>query len=56
MTAAAVLEKLNLDKKRRGGELIFVLPSAVGQAVFQPVADRTLLEKLIGDYLAGRSL
>ena len=54
LTTDSILEKLNLDKKRRGHELIFVLPAAVGRAVFQPVSDRALLEKLIGNYLEGR--
>lgn len=52
ITPEAVMESLQLDKKHRGGKLIFVLPRAIGRVECREVKDRNLLKKVIEDCLA----
>ncbi len=47
LTVNQVIDKLRQDKKRLNDELIFVLPSAIGRAVFTPVKDLELIKKAI---------
>jgi 3-dehydroquinate synthetase len=39
LTAQAVIDKLRQDKKRRDGEIFFVLPRAVGAVTIMAVGD-----------------
>ncbi len=45
LTAAEVIDKLRQDKKRRGDDLIFVLPGKIGKAEIIPVKEQALIEK-----------
>ncbi len=52
LTAEQVIDKLRQDKKRRQSDLIFVLPTGIGQTVFEPVNDENLLKEIVGQYLS----
>lgn len=51
LTVKKVIDKLKQDKKRRGSEIIFVLPDQVGSAIIMPVSDENLLETVLKQYL-----
>ncbi len=51
LTAAAVIDKLRQDKKRRGNDLIFVLPTQIGRVEIIPVNDHKLIERAVRRYL-----
>jgi 3-dehydroquinate synthase len=52
LSTDAVMDNMRCDKKRRGDDLIFVLPRDIGSVVIQPVAETGLVEQLIHRYLA----
>ena len=52
LTAEKVIDKLRQDKKRRQSDLIFVLPTGIGQTAVEPVNDEKLLKTLVGQYLS----
>ncbi len=47
LTAAKVIDKLRQDKKRRGSDIVFVLPTAIGSATMVPVNDEQLIKKAV---------
>ncbi len=54
LTAEAVAGSLLYDKKRKGEELVFVLPCGLGKALFCSNPPFHLVEKVIGNYLPGK--
>ncbi|MGM0651277.1 MAG: 3-dehydroquinate synthase [Bacillota bacterium] len=52
LTAEKVIDKLRQDKKRRQDDLIFVLPTGIGQTVIEPVNDEKLLKETVWQYLS----
>jgi 3-dehydroquinate synthase len=55
LTAEKVIDKLRQDKKRRGNEIIFVLPTAIGSATMVPVDDQNLIRAAVESYLHQRT-
>ncbi|HOL18585.1 MAG TPA: 3-dehydroquinate synthase [Bacillota bacterium] len=53
ITPEILLEKMRYDKKRRGAELFFVLPTAIGLADHAAPADPGLLLQVLGLLLKG---
>lgn len=51
LTADKVIDKLRQDKKRRDGNTVFVLPTAIGSAAMLSVNDEKLLADIINRYL-----
>ncbi len=51
LTTAAVIDKLRQDKKRRDGNIIFVLPTGIGSAAMIAVKDEQLISKAIENYI-----
>ncbi len=51
LTAEKVIDKLEHDKKRRSGDLVFVLPERIGSAVMVPVKDTEMIAGIIKAYL-----
>jgi 3-dehydroquinate synthase len=47
LTAEAVIDKLRQDKKRRNGEIFFVLPQSVGSASVIAVSDQKLIREAV---------
>ncbi len=54
LTAEQVIDKLSHDKKRRGQDQIFVLPTGIGKAVSLPVNDKRLIKRVVAEYLSGK--
>lgn len=53
ITPEMLLEKMRYDKKRRGEELIFVLPTAIGSADYTAPVDPEPLLQVLGSLLQG---
>ena len=51
LTTAAVIDKLRQDKKRRDGNIIFVLPTGIGSAAMIAVKDEQLIAKAVENYI-----
>ncbi len=51
LTAGKVIDKLEHDKKRLRGDLIFVLPDRIGSAMMVPVKDMEMIAGVIETYL-----
>ena len=51
LTAAAVIDKLRQDKKRRDNKIIFVLPTGIGSAAMTAVKDEQLITKAVENYI-----
>ncbi len=51
LTARQVIGKLNLDKKKLGDDLIFVLPDAPGKAFITAIDDIAVVKRVIHSYL-----
>jgi len=51
LTAEQVIGKLNVDKKRQGDELVFIMVEKIGKPLFTVVEDSSLIQRVIGDYL-----
>ena len=47
LTAAAVIDKLGQDKKRRNNRVIFALPTGIGSAAMAAVKDEQLITKAV---------
>jgi len=52
ITADLLLEKMRYDKKRRGDELLFILPTAIGEADFEARVSQALLRQVLNRLLA----
>lgn len=53
LTPDSVVEALFYDKKKEGGELVFILPSGIGKALMYKAPQTRMVERVIEEYLNG---
>ncbi|MGI5875255.1 MAG: 3-dehydroquinate synthase [Dethiobacteria bacterium] len=54
LKASSVLEALFLDKKRAGGDLIFILPDCIGRVIIYKAPPANIINDVIKDFLQGK--